>query len=157
VTGALRNIAAQKALLLILEDLHTADRATLDVLVHLSRHMDGGRLMVLGTYRDEGVDRAHPLSSTLAELRRSPRFARVALRGLTVDEVHQLYCEVRGQAVPVSRAEAVHDRTEGNPLFVQEVLRYLVEVGLVVRRDGGYIPTDIGRMETDVPEGLRDV
>ena len=157
VTAVLRNIAADKGLLLILEDLHAADRATLDVLVHLSRHMDNGRLMVLGTYRDEEVDRAHPLSATLAELRRSPRFTRVSLRGLTLAEVHDLYCRVRGQAVPWSRAESVHHQTEGNPLFVQEVLRYLVEAGLVVRREGGYSPTDVARMEADVPEGLRDV
>ena len=44
---------------------------------------------------------------------------------------------IRGQDVPWARAEAVHRQTEGNPLFVQEVLRYLVEEGLVVRREGG--------------------
>jgi hypothetical protein len=44
------------------------------------------------------------------------------LRGLSVAEVHQFYCQIRAQEVPLSRAETVHQQTEGNPLFVQEVL-----------------------------------
>ena len=67
-------------------------------------------------------------------------FLRVPLRGLTVDEVHRMYEAIRGNEVPWAQAEAVHRQTEGNPLFVQEVLRYLVEEGLVVREDGRYVP-----------------
>jgi len=59
--------------------------------------------------------------------------------------------------VPRARAEAVHRQTEGNPLFVQEVLRYLVEAGLVVRQDGRYVGTDDSGRESGIPEGLRDV
>ena len=81
----------------------------------------------------------------------------IGLRGLSLAEVHRFYCQVRGRDVPLSRAETVHQQTEGNPLFVQEVLRYLVEVGLVVRRDGGYVPTDVSLIEAEVPEGLRDI
>ena len=102
------------------------------------------------------VDRTHPLSSALAELRRAAGLVRVPLRGLTVDEVHRMYCLIRGQEVPWSRAEAIHRQTEGNPLFVQEVLRYLVEEGLVVREGGRYALTDMGA-DAGIPEGLRDV
>jgi tetratricopeptide (TPR) repeat protein len=56
--------------------------------------------------------------------------------------------------VPWSRAEAIHRQTEGNPLFVQEVLRYLVEEGIVVREDGRYLFTET---DAGIPEGLRDV
>jgi DNA-binding CsgD family transcriptional regulator len=157
VTGLLRNISTRRPTAIVLEDLHQADRGTLDLLVHLSQQIGDARLLLVGTYRDIEVDRTHPLSSTLADLRRSPLFARVALRGLTVPEVHDLYRRVRGQEVPLTRAEAVHHQTEGNPLFVQEVLRYLVEVGLVVRSDGAYVAVDGDRIEADVPEGLRDV
>jgi DNA-binding NarL/FixJ family response regulator len=89
--------------------------------------------------------------------RRFPHFARLGLHGLTVAEVHQFYCTLRGQAVPLSRAESVHRQTEGNPLFVQEVLRYLVEAGRVVKREGAYVPIDPALIETDVPEGLGDI
>jgi tetratricopeptide (TPR) repeat protein len=156
VTGFLKNASAVQPLLIVLEDLHDADRGTLDLLLHLSRNLHAARLLIVGTYRDVEVDRSHPLSSALAELRRSAGFARVPLRGLTVDEVHRMYTIIRGQEVPWSRAEAIHRQTEGNPLFVQEVLRYLVEEGLVVREGGRYALTDAGA-DAGIPEGLRDV
>src|SRR5207245_2362432 len=121
---------------------------------HLSRGLQGSRLLIVGTYRDVEVDRGHPLSGALAELRRAATFLRVPLRGLTVDEVQRMMSIVRGQEVPWSRAEAIHRQTEGNPLFVQEVLRYLVEEGIVVREDGRYLLADT---DAGIPEGLRDV
>src|SRR5438552_15585043 len=157
VSGFLRNASLVQPLLIILEDLHDADRGTLDLLVHLSRNLDGARLLIVGTYRDVEVDRSHPLSGALAELRRAASFLRVPLRGLTVDEVQRLMSIVRGQEVPWSRAEAIHRQTEGNPLFVQEVLRYLVEEGLVVREDGRYVLSDPTAPDAGIPEGLRDV
>ncbi len=156
VTGFLRNASGVQPLLIVLEDLHDADRGTLDLLLHLSRNLQGARLLIVGTYRDVEVDRNHPLSGALAELRRSAGLVRVSLRGLTVDEVHRMYCVIRGQEVPWSRAEAIHRQTEGNPLFVQEVLRYLVEEGLVVREGGRYALTEAGA-DAGIPEGLRDV
>ena len=154
VSGFLRNASTVQPLLLVLEDLHDADRGTLDLLLHVSRNLQGARLLIVGTYRDVEVDRSHPLSGALAELRRSGSFLRVPLRGLTVDEVQRMMSIVRGQEVPWSRAELIHRQTEGNPLFVQEVLRYLVEEGIVVREGGRYLLTDA---EAGIPEGLRDV
>jgi len=151
VTGFLRNASLVQPLLIILEDLHDADRGTLDLLVHLARNLQGARLLVVGTYRDVEVDRSHPLSGALAELRRGASFLRVPLRGLTVDEVHRMMTLLRGLEAPWSRAEAIHRQTEGNPLFVQEVLRYLAEEG----RDGGR--TGDGSADAAIPEGLRDV
>jgi predicted ATPase len=58
---------------------------------------------------------------------------------------------VWGQDAPWSRAEAIHRQTEGNPLFVQEVLRYLVEEGIVVREDGRYLLSDA---EAGIPDGF---
>ena len=100
VIALLRSIATRQATVLVLEDLHEADRGTLDLLVHLARHIGGARLLLIGTYRDVEVDRTHPLSSTLAELRRFPQFARIGLRGLSVAEVHRFYCQIRAQEVP---------------------------------------------------------
>jgi predicted ATPase len=127
VTGFLRAAASVQPLVLVLEDLHDADRGTLDLLQHLARNLAGARLLIAGTYRDIEVDRAHPLSGALAELRRVANFSRVLLRGLTADEVQRMLSNLSGQDVSWSLAEAVHRQTEGNPLFIQEVLRYLVE------------------------------
>jgi hypothetical protein len=154
VTTFLRNASSVQPLVIVLEDLHWADRGTLDLLQHVARNLQGARLLVVGTYRDVEVDRAHPLSSALAELRRSGSFLRVPLRGLTVDEVHRMYEAIRGNEVPWAQAELVYRQTEGNPLFVQEVLRYLVEEGYVVREEGRYMAKAPGE---GVPEGLRDV
>ena len=62
-----------------------------------------------------------------------------------------------GHAVPWGLAEAVHRQTEGNPLFVQEVIRYLAEEGLIARKEGQWRPTKDTPLEMSIPEGLRDV
>ncbi|HLF08210.1 MAG TPA: protein kinase [Dehalococcoidia bacterium] len=158
VTSFLRNAATVQPLLIVVEDLHWADRGTLDLMLHIARNLQGARLTIVGTYRDVEVDRTHPLSSALAELSRVTNLTRIRLRGLTVDEVQRMMNNIRGQEVTWSRAEAIHRQTEGNPLFVQEVLRYLVEEGLVVREGGRYARTDAGGPpEAGIPEGLRDV
>jgi tetratricopeptide (TPR) repeat protein len=154
ITTFLRNAASVQPLVIVLEDLHWADRGTLDLLLHVARNLEGARLLIVGTYRDVEVDRSHPLSATLADLRRINTFLRIPLRGLTVDEVHRMYETLRGYAVPWSQAELVHRQTEGNPLFVQEVLRYLVEEGIIVREAGTYA---VRGDATAIPEGLRDV
>src|SRR5205823_5167715 len=110
VSSFLRDASSVQPLLIVLEDLHDADRGTLDLLLHLSRTLPGAdptgrgaRVLVVGTYRDVEVDRAHPLSAALAELHRAGSFLRFPLRGLTVDEVHRMYCVIRGHEVPWSR------------------------------------------------------
>jgi len=157
VTGFLRNAAAVQPLVIVLEDLHDADRGTLDLLLHLSRNLAGSRLLIVGTYRDIEVDRSHPLSATLAELGRSASFRRVLLRGLTADEVQRMLSGISGQDVRWELAEAVHRQTEGNPLFVQEVLRYLVEEGLITREGGRWRASGDTPLAVSIPEGLRDV
>ncbi len=157
VAAFLRNASSTQPILLILEDLHWSDRGTLDLLVHLARNLQGARLLIVGTYRDVEVDRAHPLSSTLAELRRASSFGRVTLRGLTPDEVHRMMNNLAGQEVRWALAEAVYRQTEGNPLFIQEMLRYIVEEGMVTRQDGQWQRAGDTPLEMIIPEGLRDV
>jgi tetratricopeptide (TPR) repeat protein/archaellum biogenesis ATPase FlaH len=157
VTGFLSNAANVQPLLVVLEDLHDSDKGTLDMLTHVSRHLAGTRLLVVGTYRDVEVDRNHPLSAALAELRRVSTYGRVLLRGLNPDEVRRMLESITREEVPWNLAEAVHRQTEGNPLFVQEVVRYLVEEGLLAQQEGRYRPTKDTPLEMNIPEGLRDV
>jgi DNA-binding NarL/FixJ family response regulator len=157
VSDFVRVVGESQPLLLILEDLHDADRATLDLLVHLSRNLVGARLLVLITYRDIEVTRAHPLSGALAELRRSSNFVRLPLRGLDEDEVQRMLASISEQAVPRAFVDLVHRQTEGNPLFVQELLRYLVEHDLVEARDGTLQRAGDAGLAERIPEGLRDV
>ena len=157
ISGFLRNASQVQPLLIILEDLHDADRGTLDLLVHLSRNLEGARLLIVGTYRDVEVDRGHPLSSALAELRRGQNFQRVPLRGLTAEEVQRMVASVSQRHIPWPFAELVHRQTEGNPLFVQEMLRYLVEEGLVSEQGGSLRRVGDDSLAGRIPEGLRDV
>ena len=155
VTSFLQNAASVQPLVIVLEDFHDADRGTLDMLTHVSRNLSGTRLMLVATYRDVEVDRSHPLSSALAELRRSANFDRIGLRGLTADEVQRMVGIIAGHDGPWGISEAVYRQTEGNPLFVQEVLRYLTEQGFFAG-DAALSRPDIPP-EMGLPEGLRDV
>jgi serine/threonine protein kinase/tetratricopeptide (TPR) repeat protein len=157
VTGFLKNAATTQPLLVVLEDLHDSDKGTLDMLTHMSRHLSGTRILILGTYRDVEVDRSHPLSAALAELRRMSSYGRVLLRGLNADEVRRMLESIARQEVPWGLAEAVHRQTEGNPLFVQEVVRYLAEQGLIGREEGKWKSSRETPLEMVIPEGLRDV
>ncbi len=156
-TTFLSNAASVQPMLVVLEDLHDADRGTLEMLTHVSRNLAGARLLIVGTYRDVEVDRGHPLSAALAELRRVSNYGRVLLRGLNTDEVRRMLESITRESVPWGLAEAVHRQTEGNPLFVQEVVRYLAEEGLIARKEGRWRPTRDTPLEMSIPEGLRDV
>jgi serine/threonine protein kinase len=157
VTSFLIHAASVQPLLIVLEDLHDADKGTLEMLTYLSRHLSGSRLFLVGTYRDVEVDRNHPLSSALAELRRVSTYGRVYLRGLNADEVRRMLEAIAAQEVPWGLAEAVHRQTEGNPLFVQEVVRYLNEEGLIKREGGQWKGKNEMELALIIPEGLRDV
>jgi len=159
VTTFLRNAANVQPLVIVLEDLHWADKGTLDVLTHLARSLEGARLLIVGTYRDVEVDRSHALSGALADLRRITNFSRVSLRGLGADDVQKMLATIAGREVPWALAEQVHRQTEGNPLFVQEVLRYLVEEGFLQRDSRGELhrPSSDISLAMQIPEGLRDV
>jgi tetratricopeptide (TPR) repeat protein len=157
VSDFLGNAAAAKPLLIVLEDLHSADRGTLEMLGHVARNLGDKRLLLVGTYRDIEVDRTHPLSAALAELRRLPAFGRILLRGLNADEVRRMLSGIAGQDVPWGLAEAVHRQTEGNPLFVQEVVRYLAEEGIIEREEGRWRAKTDTPVEMRIPDGLRDV
>jgi len=157
VTEFLSNAASVQPMLVVLEDLHDADKGTLDMLTHVSRNLAGARLLIVGTYRDVEVDRSHPLSAVLAELRRVSNYGRVLLRGLNADEVRRMLESITQESVPWGLAEVVHRQTEGNPLFVQEVVRYVAEEGIIARKEGRWRLTRDTPLEMSIPEGLRDV
>jgi len=156
VAAFLRNAANMQPLCLVLEDLHDADKGTLDLLVHLTRNLGRARVLLVGTYRDVEVDRTHPLSATLAEVRRLESFERVPLRGLGPDEVHRMLSNIAGQEVLYTLAEAIYRQTEGNPLFIQELMRNAAEQGLIKREGGQWVAT-VDDLTNYIPEGLRDV
>src|SRR5215471_19939358 len=159
VLGFVRRAGGAHPILLVLEDLHDADSGTLDLLMHLARHPRGTRLLMVATYRDIAVDRAHPLSAALGELSRLGQVGRVHLGGLGVDEIQRLLGATSRHSVSRPLADVVHRRTDGNPLFAHEILRLLLAEGLIDWPTGS--PRESGGsaliLPGHVPEGLRDV
>ena len=148
MTSCLRSAAAGRGLVVVLDDLHWADRATLLLLGFAAGELPDSRLLVIGTYRDVEVDRRHPLSGTLAELFRQPSTSYLALSGLDRGDVGRFIADVTGTDPAVDLVSAVHGRTEGNPYFVSELVRLLATEH---RLEAG------GLHDAGVPEGIRHV
>ena len=156
VDSLLAQISGTSPLLLVLDDLHWADPATLGLLRWILSSERGGPMLVLGIYRDTDVDRRHPLSELLADLRRDPRVERVALRGLEEQAIGALLHDRAGHDAPPEFVTALHDETDGNPFFAEEVVAHLVETGAIFQRDGMWT-TDRALADLGLPEGVRDV
>jgi len=150
-------IAQGQPVVLLLDDLHWGDAATLELLRYLARSLRGDRVFILGTYRDVEVDRAHPLSAALAEMNRERLYRRILVRGLTREHVAAMIQAVFQTRSPVSveMRDLIYQETEGNPFFVEEVLKHLVEAGAIYRSDGGWERKPIE--ELDVPQSVREV
>jgi DNA-binding winged helix-turn-helix (wHTH) protein len=129
ITGFLLRMARREPLLLILDDLHWSDDATLRLFEFLAAELREAPVLLLGTYRDVEVRREHPLSRLLGALARQPDCERVALHGLGADEVARLVEAVAGQAPSPALVAAVCDMTEGNPFFIHELVRLLADQG----------------------------
>lgn len=159
VVRVLRHAAGSARVLLILDDLHWADRPTLLLLQHVLRAGGGSDLLVLGTYRDSDLDRRHPLADVLAELRRRDGYVRIPLRGLQVQDINVWLEGTAGQRLGpggTRLSETLWDETEGNPFFVAEIVRHLIETGDIYRdEDGRWSSRPI--RELGLPEGIREV
>jgi class 3 adenylate cyclase len=137
-----------------LDDLHWADASTVAMLRHLAHFAPGHRLLVLGTYRDAEVGRAHPLTEALAALRRDVEYERIHLVGLEAKAVGELLGAVGEEDVVGALATAIASETDGNPFFVKEVVRQLLESG---RLHTAGVVTTTPLDERAIPEGVRDV
>jgi DNA-binding CsgD family transcriptional regulator/tetratricopeptide (TPR) repeat protein len=107
--------------LLVLEDVHWADRSTRDFLAFLARRVRDERLAVVATYRSGELPRSHPLRRLLTELTRHPVVTRLDLSPLDRDAVALQLEAIAGGPVPARLAEELHARSGGNPFFVEEL------------------------------------
>ena len=144
------NIAAARPLLLFIEDLQWADSGSFDLSIHLAQRISTSSLLLVGTYRDTETERLLRLTPVLAELGRNGAYRRITLTGLSPEEVHELHRRLAGVEVSEEASRLLHERTEGNPLFVLEVLRTLGgESG--ARQPGELLHAGL------LPVGLREV
>jgi tetratricopeptide (TPR) repeat protein len=153
VNGFLQAISETAPVALLLDDLHWADDASLELLQHLARHTRSHRVLLLGTYRDVEIGRQHPLGRALRDLERERLVERILVRLLGHEGTAALIADRLGQEPSDDFAELVYRHTDGHPLFVQEVLRALIERGDVYRHNGRWESRGIA--EIGVPESVR--
>jgi predicted ATPase/DNA-binding SARP family transcriptional activator len=155
VCSLLCEIAQSTPVVLVLDDLHWADKATLLLLKYLARYPGPARLMVLGTYRETELDVDHPLRATLADLRRELHLEQRALAPLDAAAVSRLVDVHAGDAASSGLRRIIHERTEGNAFFVVEVLRHLTESGAI--GETGAAEPDVATGQRAVPVVVQDV
>ena len=130
---ALEALTADLPLVLILEDLHWSDYSTLDLISYLARQRQAAQLMLIGTYRTvELIVSGHPLKAVKQELLAKQQCEELPLEYLSEDAVAK-YLSVRfpTNRFPAELAGLIHERTEGNPLFMVNAVDYLVAEGLI--------------------------
>ncbi|MFE9692702.1 AAA family ATPase [Micromonospora sp. NPDC005806] len=121
VADLFQRIAEERPLVLVIEDLHWADRSTRDLIGFLVRAARAARLLLVCTYRTDELHRGHPLRPFLAELDRARGVDRVELARLDRDGTAAILADLLG-AEPAARAvDDVHGRTQGNPFFIEEL------------------------------------
>jgi DNA-binding SARP family transcriptional activator len=156
VASALEHAALAGPVLLIVDDLHWADRPTLQLLQHVLRTRAASPILVLGTYRETDLARTRPLAESLSDFRRERAFERLALPGLAEEEILALLERTASHEIGApgrELARALSETTDGNPFFIEQILGNLVETGRLVLREGRWV-LEARVEELGIPEGV---
>lgn len=156
LTSFWKRVAAADTLLIILDDVHCADTPSLKLLEFLAKEIGSSRLLVVATYRNYDVSQNQPLTDVLGELGRYARLQRVVLSGMSAQESEELTRTVLGSALSPQLAAKIHERTEGNPLFIHEMTRYLQEGSRAGSADVS-VATRWEQLASAVPEGIQQI
>ena len=149
-----RRAAQRVPQILIFEDLHWADATSLRLFAFLAAELEESAMLVIATYRDTELPRQHPLSETLADLARSSVFHRIELAGLSNRETEEFMVAASGVPASANFVNAIHERTEGHPLFLEETLRLMME-GRTAQAYGSV--SEDSRLLMKIPTGVREV
>ncbi len=146
----LRAAGEAQPLVVALDDLHAADAPSLLLLRFLARELRGARIVILGAYRDTEAGAGSVLAEAIGELRREPITRVVRVSGLGLAEVASLIEQITGAPPDERLVVALHRETEGNPLFVGELVRLLASEGHLEEAAGA-------AWEPSIPQSLREV
>jgi tetratricopeptide (TPR) repeat protein len=155
---ALAALTAEVPLVLVLEDLHWSDPATVDLLASLARRRDAAHLLVVGTFRDDDIaEHQHPLRTALHELHMHRLCEEIHLRLLSAaDIIAYLAARFPAHRLPSGLAPLILERTGGNPLFLTEIVDDLVRQDAIVQAGGGWeLRQALEEIGPSVPESLR--
>jgi DNA-binding SARP family transcriptional activator/tetratricopeptide (TPR) repeat protein len=143
----LKNSSVERPLVLAFDDLHAADEPSLLLLRYVATALEDSRIVIVGTFRDLDPTVQDPLESTVAELGRASVTRRIRLSGLSRQDVARLAESTAGTAPSDRLVAELHEETEGNPLFVSEIVRLLAAEDRLGREEPGRIP---------IPETVRE-
>ena len=160
--GLFATFAREAPVLVVIEDLHWADEASLALLQYLARELRDTRVLLLATYRSDEMHRRHPFLRVLAGLQRERLATEISLRRLDREQVRELMRATFAASAPDVKIspefrDAIYARSDGNPFFTEELLRSLVESGDVYRTAEGWGRKDIAelRIPGSVKEAVR--
>jgi len=159
ISTFLVNAAHRRPLAIFLDDVHLADKPSLMLLQFLARQIGTARLFVLGTYRDDDPEHSIP-GDVHTALRHERGYSELRLRGLSNTHVKALLENALHQslATPAELAltEAVCRETEGNPYFIEETLRHLIDSGSLEERGGRWVVAAKDIHALGIAQGIRD-
>ncbi len=136
LTQFIERATAERPWFIILDDLQWADQNSLELLSYLSHHLPSMALMIIGIYRDDEIEPGHPLLETLRDLRSHPTYRHFTLGRLNLEDVELLLTHIWQQPVPQALIQKIYRHTAGNPFYVEEVAKGLVDDGSVLHKDG---------------------
>jgi tetratricopeptide (TPR) repeat protein len=146
-------IAKDSPLLLVIDDAHWGDSGTLAMLHHLIRRTQNLPLMILVTYREIELKEARPFNEMLLELNRQRKGTRVKLKRLDRDQTHLMLKAIFAEQISDDFLDGIYRETDGNPFFIEEVCRALVESGAVYFEDGEWQRPSMEELE--IPQGVQ--
>src|SRR5688572_23255901 len=151
---------ARQPLILLIEDIHWADASTVDVLGYALTRLRETRFMVVTTYRPAELQIAqHPFLALKLDLQTRGAAREIPLSFLTEEDVGRFIADrFPGNTFPAGFSTLIHSRTEGSPLFVEDLLRYLKARGAITRTEQGWqISSSLPHVEHDIPESMRSM
>jgi len=161
-TELVKAMSQDKPILLHLDDLQWADLPTLNLLNYLSANTGGERILIAGTYRPEELieefeEKPHPLLSVLKRMRKEGLYKEINLERLDEDGTQNVISSVFPHSdFPESFAHLIYEETEGNPLFILEVLKLLRDERVISQEDGEWrLSSKISRIA--IPEKVNEV
>jgi len=146
-------LSEHSPLLLVLEDIHWAGSGTLSLLRHLARHTRQSRVMVVVTNRDVEADEARLLYETILDLKRERLVTQLRLPRLDLENTRDLLELLFAQEVTPEFQNCIYQETEGNPFYIEEVCKALVESGKMRFKDGQWHRSKTS--ELGIPDSVR--
>ena len=153
VAAFLAGLAERAPVLLVVDDAHWADSATLTLLRHVARRSRQLPLLIVLTYREIELDEARPFNTVLLDLNRERLTTRMKLTRFDRDQTRALLATLLQEGITADLLDGVYRETEGNPFFIEEVCKELVDAGTLCCTNGLWQLASLDQIE--IPQNVK--